>query len=76
MKWISVNHNCPVCRSPIKKTHYCRVMDDFITSLCNLLGGSTKFQRDDIIRERTLSSGISFLLTINLIINVNLLITC
>lgn len=71
-RWLNKNQICPVCRSKIYTTNYSLVMDNFITNLCDLLGGSAKLQRDNIRNERSNLTSNSFSL-INLIINVNVI---
>lgn len=49
--WLSKNQNCPVCRSPVLTTVRCLTLDNYITNICNVIGGTAKEQRNNLLRE-------------------------
>ncbi|KAF0767376.1 E3 ubiquitin-protein ligase RNF8-like [Aphis craccivora] len=51
-KWLSKSKLCPVCRSVVHHTTYCLALDNYITNLCDILGGTIKEQRTSLQRER------------------------
>lgn len=50
-KWLSKSKLCPVCRSIVHNTTYCLALDNYITNLCDILGGTIKEQRTALQRE-------------------------
>ncbi|XP_050059135.1 E3 ubiquitin-protein ligase RNF8-like isoform X1 [Aphis gossypii] len=52
-KWLSKSKLCPVCRSIVHNTTYCLALDNYITNLCDILGGTIKEQRTALQRERS-----------------------
>ncbi|XP_029348132.1 E3 ubiquitin-protein ligase RNF8-like [Acyrthosiphon pisum] len=43
--WLDRSNQCPICRSLVISTTYSFSLDNYITNLCNLLGGTIKEQR-------------------------------
>ncbi|VVC41819.1 Hypothetical protein CINCED_3A023976 [Cinara cedri] len=51
-KWIQINKACPICRTAIQYTTTSIAVDNFISNLCQLFGGSVKEQRESIENAR------------------------
>lgn len=64
-KWLGKSNICPVCRAPVQATTSCLTVDNFITNLCNLIGGTVQEQRENLQKESQF-----YLLCLNLIENV------
>ncbi|XP_022183475.1 E3 ubiquitin-protein ligase RNF8-like isoform X2 [Myzus persicae] len=50
--WLSRSIYCPTCRSQVVTTTYCLPLDNYITNLCDLLGGTIREQRVALQTER------------------------
>lgn len=55
-QWLNKSKICPICRTRVTNSFNSLVMDNFITNLCSLIGGTIKEQHDNLIRERYESS--------------------
>jgi len=50
-QWLNKSKNCPTCRTQVNTTVNSLAVDNFITNLCSLIGGTIKEQHDELIRE-------------------------
>ncbi|XP_060871205.1 E3 ubiquitin-protein ligase rnf8-A-like isoform X2 [Metopolophium dirhodum] len=50
--WLSRSNHCPTCRSVVNSTTYSLSLDNYITNVCDLLGGTIKEQRLTLQSER------------------------
>lgn len=51
-KWLTRSNCCPTCRGAVHSITNCLTLDNYITSLCDLLGGTIKEQRLALQTER------------------------
>ncbi|XP_025424572.1 postreplication repair E3 ubiquitin-protein ligase RAD18-like [Sipha flava] len=69
-KWLNINKACPVCRASIQYTSTSIAVDNFITNLCQLIGGFFKERRESIQNSRKCNNNSSTVdLTIDELIN-------
>ncbi|XP_025419024.1 E3 ubiquitin-protein ligase rnf8-A-like [Sipha flava] len=52
--WKNRNQMCPVCRAYILSVSNCLALDNYITNICDFIGGAVKDQRQLLQRERLL----------------------
>ncbi|XP_015370524.1 PREDICTED: E3 ubiquitin-protein ligase RNF8-like [Diuraphis noxia] len=50
--WLARSNYCPTCRSNVHSTTYCLALDNYITNICDLMGGTIKEQRLTLQNER------------------------
>uniref|UniRef100_A0A2H8THV2 E3 ubiquitin-protein ligase CHFR n=1 Tax=Melanaphis sacchari TaxID=742174 RepID=A0A2H8THV2_9HEMI len=50
-KWLTKSKFCPVCRGVVQNITYCLALDNYITNICDVLGGTIKEQRVILKRE-------------------------
>ncbi|XP_025419049.1 uncharacterized protein LOC112689514 isoform X2 [Sipha flava] len=50
--WMNRTKICPVCRAPILTVSNCLALDNYITKICDFIGGAVKDQRQLLLTER------------------------
>jgi len=50
-QWMNRSKSCPICHTKLNTITNLFVMDNCITKLCSIIGGTIKEQHDIIIRE-------------------------